>query len=233
MTGNPDLWDPRRGLGVVFDELVILLRRSYAAIAELHEPNRTMLVGHSLSFFTRVFEEKHHVPAATVHLAPSVFRSAFGQPALPSGRDISGWPRWAKRALWWAVDRFAVDPLIAPGLNAWRGELELPPVSRVLKSWLHSPQRVIGLFPEWFGEPQPDWPRQIRLTGFVLSDEKCAPEGAGSGLPAHLEQFLASGDAPIVFTPGHGESTCLRFLSRCDRWDRGHRTPRVAGDALS
>ena len=86
---------------------------------------------------------------------------------------------------------------IAPALNAYRAELGLAPVSRIFRSWIHSPQRVIGLFPEWFFPPQPDWPAQIRLTGFPLFDE------AGlHPLDPGLDAFLAAGDPPIAFTPG-------------------------------
>ena len=49
-------------------------------------------------------------------------------------------PRWLKRTFWWAIDRFLIDPLIVPKLNAFRQELDLPPVSRVFRHWLHSPQ---------------------------------------------------------------------------------------------
>ena len=207
-TSNPDLWSPRRGLAVVLELLSAQLRRGYELIESVYEPNETILVGHPLSFFTRVFEETHRTPAATVHLAPSIFRSDFRQPVLPTGSDISWWPRWAKRMLWWGVDRLAVDPLILPQLNAWRAELRLAPVSRVFNAWVHSPQRVVGLFPDWFGEPQPDWPSQLRLAGFVLSDEGCAPVRED----ARIEQFVAAGDPPVVFTPGSANRHAEAFF---------------------
>jgi rhamnosyltransferase subunit B len=202
ITRKPDLWHPRRGAGVVFNEIATHMRRAYRAVEQVYEPGQSMLVGHSLSFFTRVFEEVHQVPAATVHLAPSAFRSDFNQPVLPVGIDISRWPRFAKRSFWWAVDRFAIDPLIAPALNQLRAELRLPPVARVFKSWLHSPQRVLGLFPDWFAEPQAGWPPQLRLTGFVLSDEPGAapPPTLGEG-------------RPIVFTPGSANRHAAKFFA--------------------
>jgi rhamnosyltransferase subunit B len=211
-TRNPDLWDPRRGPAVVFGAITKYLRRAYAALDQVYEPGESMLVGHVLSFFARVFEETHPVPAATLDLSPSVLRSDFAQPAMPSGQNLSAWPVWAKRSIWWLIDRFAIDPHIAPALNVWRAEFNLPPVSRVLKSWLHSPQCVIGLFPEWFGEPQPDWPAQFRQTGFVLSDESCAPSGNAAAHDAQLEPFLAAGDPPVVFTPGSANEHAAAFF---------------------
>src|SRR5215471_12622672 len=210
-TRNPDLWAARRGRAVVFGEVVKYMRRGYAAIERHYTPGGTLLVGHSLSFFARVFEETHAVAAATVHLAPTVLRSDFEQPILPTGQNISNWPRWMKRALWWGADRFAVDRLLAPQLNAWRGELGLPPVSRVFKSWVNSPQRVLALFPPWFAEPQPDWPPQLRLTGFVLSDDTCAPP-ADSGDTGHLNRFLGDGAPPVVFAPGSANRYATAFF---------------------
>ena len=168
---HADIWHPRRGLQLVLNSVGAKLRLGYERLTELHQPGRTVLVGHSLSFFTRVFEEVHHVPAATIHLAPSIFRSDYAQPAYRPGLDGSNWPRWIKRSLWWSIDRFMIDPNIVPAINEWRRELGLPPVTRVFRDWIHSPQRVIGLFPDWFGLAQPDWPSALRLTGFPLYDD--------------------------------------------------------------
>ena len=41
-----------------------------------------------------------------------------------------------------------------------------------MDQWWHSPQCVLGLWPEWFGPIVPDWPGQTRLCGFPLYDEK-------------------------------------------------------------
>ena len=49
-----------------------------------------------------------------------------------------------KRSIFSLVNRWFMDPLIAPALNQQRRRLGLPPVSRVFNAWLHSPrgQRV-------------------------------------------------------------------------------------------
>jgi UDP:flavonoid glycosyltransferase YjiC (YdhE family) len=206
-TRHPDLWDPRRGLAVVAASITEVTRRVYDEIGRWYEPGRTVLVGHSMAIPTRVFEEVHRAPAATIHLAPSVFRSDYRQPVIAPGIDLTLLPRWMKRGLWRILDKKMLDPLLVPPLNAWRAELGLPPVSRIFKDWLHSPQRVIGLFPDWFGDPQPDWPAQTVLTGFPLYDEADRHEA-----DPVLEDFLASGSPPIVFTPGTAKRQAAEFF---------------------
>jgi UDP:flavonoid glycosyltransferase YjiC (YdhE family) len=100
-----------------------------------------------------------------------------------------------------------IDPLIVPKLNAFRQELRLPPVTRVFRHWLHSPQRVIGLFPDWFAPPQPDWPPALRLTGFPQYDESDQQQ-----LSPSLLEFLDRGSAPIVFTPGSANQNAAAFF---------------------
>ena len=207
LAAHPDLWHPRRGLKLILSLSGEALKSDYERLADRVRPGQSMLVGHPLSFAARVYEDAHHVPAATVHLAPSIFRSDYRQPAFTPGHDLARAPRWLKRFLWWFIDRAGIDPSIAPPLNRLRRELGLPRVSRVFASWLHSPQRCIGLFPDWFGPPQPDWPGQLRLTGFPLYDESDQ-----QGTSPALEAFLAAGDAPILFTPGSANKTAGSFF---------------------
>jgi len=203
---HPDLWNSFRGLKLVLGTVASYLRLGYARVAEVYEPG-TVLVGHALSFATRLFEDKHGVPAATLHLAPSIFRSDFEQPAVAPERDLTRAPRWIKRSFWWLVDRFLIDPLVVPQLNAFRRELGLPSVSRVFRHWVHSPQRVIGLFPDWFAPPQPDWPQALHLTGFPLYDESDQQQ-----LSPALVEFLDAGSPPIVFTPGSANQNAASFF---------------------
>jgi rhamnosyltransferase subunit B len=82
-------------------------------------------------------------------------------------------------------------------MNRLRSELGLPPVKHIIGRWMHSPQGVLGLFPDWFAPPQTDWPLKVTLTGFPLFDE-----AEFRNLDPELEDFLAKGPAPVVFTPG-------------------------------
>jgi rhamnosyltransferase subunit B len=206
-TKDPDLWHPRRGLRVVLRLATSRLEFAYERLKEVYEPGRTVLVGHGLSFVTRVLEEKENVPAATMHLAPSIFRSDFEPPAYAPGRTATRAPRWVKRAMWWFADRLFIDPNISGPLNRFRSKLGLPPVRRPFQHWIHSPRRVVGLFPEWFAPPQPDWPASLRLTGFPQYDESDQ-----QGLSPQLQEFLDAGSAPIVFTPGSANRQAATFF---------------------
>lgn len=204
-TNDPDLWHPRRGVGVVMKLVKKHMRQQYERIGEVFEPGRSILVGHTLAFGTRVFEDKHECAGATAHIAPSCFRSLFEMPAADPRFDLSRLPRFAKRAFWWLLDRVFVDRHIEPALNDWRRELGLSPVHRILKEWVHSPNAVIALFPEWFRPPSVDWPKPLFMTDFPLFDE-----AGHHALDDELETFLRDGDAPIAFTPGsamqHGKA---------------------------
>lgn len=216
---NPDLWHPSKGFKVVTGTILKLLRPLYEEIAARYEPGETIVVGSILAFGARIANETLGVPMASAHLQPSVIRSAHLPPIFPGLAMQPWWPMGLKRGLYWLLDRAAIDPLLAPGLNEFRAELGLPPIRRVFDTWLHSPQLTIGLFPNWFAPPQPDWPRNTVLTGFPLFDER-----GGHVEPPGLSEFLAAGDPPIVFTPGsanlHGRGFFAESVEVCRRMNR-------------
>ena len=207
MTRDPRLFDPRRGLSHVMGIMGEAARAVYAALERLHAPGSTTVVGHTIAWGTRLFEERHGVPALTVHLAPTGLRTVHEIVVVPA-RSLTGWPLWVRRLLMWGVDRFMVDRHAAPGLNAVRRELGLPPVPRPIRSWLNSPQGVVGLFPPWFGSPQPDWPAGVQLAGFPLPEE----EGDRGPDPA-LERFLEDGPPPVVATFGSANTSARALFA--------------------
>jgi UDP:flavonoid glycosyltransferase YjiC (YdhE family) len=197
MALRPELWHPSKGLKLVLEGTVQGIRPVYEHIARRHVPGETVVVSSTLGLGARIAQDKLGIPTATVQLQPSILRSVHESPRLP-GSPLRSWqPAWFQTALWWAADRFFIDPGIAPGVNAFRAEVGLPPVKRIMKEWWNSPDLVLCLFPEWFAPPQPDWPPQTRLTNFPLYDEKGLEP-----LPAPLVEFLDAGEKPVAFTPG-------------------------------
>jgi rhamnosyltransferase subunit B len=196
-TLDPDLWHPRRGFETVLKMIKPSLESGYEQLEEYYVPGQTMVVGHPLAFHTRLFEDKTGCPAASTHLTPSSIRTSYQVPALPPGVDIAGFPRWLKDPFWWLVDRFGVDPLIVPEINRLRAQHGLAPVHRIFKDWINSPRLVIGLFPEWFGPRQPDWPASFKHASFPLWDDPDSDH-----LDPELVAFLDAGTPPVVISPG-------------------------------
>ncbi|MBW8870422.1 MAG: glycosyltransferase, partial [Acidobacteriales bacterium] len=79
-----------------------------------------------------------------------------------------------------------------------RKELGLPRGENPLFDAKHSPYLVLALFSRVLGVEQKDWPPNTLITGFAFYDA----DSGNAKLPPHLEQFVTSGEAPLVFTLG-------------------------------
>ena len=62
------------------------------------------------------------------------------------------------------------------------------------------------MFPSWFAAPQPDWPRGVRQFGFPIASNS-------RPLSDCLENFLASGEPPVVWTHGSANLDIEDFQS--------------------
>jgi UDP:flavonoid glycosyltransferase YjiC (YdhE family) len=79
-----------------------------------------------------------------------------------------------------------------------RRELGLPKGKNPIFDAKHSPYLVLALFSRVLGVEQKDWPENTLITGFCFYDA----DAGNAALPEQLENFLAAGDAPVVFTLG-------------------------------
>ena len=165
------IWDPLRGTPVILELFVRpllepvyrVIERALAADAAAGEA--TVVVASSLAFGARVAQERLGVALVTAHLSPLLFRSLDDAPRVP-GIFVHRGPHWFRRLQWALADRLLIDPIIGRWLNPFRASLGLPPARGLLRDWIHSPLRTLGLFPDWFAARQPQWPPQVRLTGF-------------------------------------------------------------------
>lgn len=205
---QPEIWHPRRGFAVIWRQLMELTPRILATLEDQIVFGQTLLIGSTLSLATRLAQERHGLPAVTVHLSPNCFLSAHEFP-ITSTRPLPRWmPLWIRRMLLVAIDRGMLDAICARPLNTLRAALGLPPVHSVMRRWLHSPDLTIGAFPAWFAAPQPDWPTSAVVTGFLrLRDH------AESPLPEAVQVFLHQGSPPLVFTAGTGMTQAQAFFA--------------------
>ncbi|HVS39576.1 MAG TPA: nucleotide disphospho-sugar-binding domain-containing protein [Gemmataceae bacterium] len=174
--------------------IVPMLRPVYEAIRRRAVPGRTVVLAHHQALGARIAHDHFGTPLITIHLSPIGLRSANHPPLQPPLRFPSWTPPWFVRAVYWMLDVLVIDRVLGKAVNGLRRDLGLPPVRRLCGAWKDSPQGAIGLFPDWFGPPQPDWPPHTRVTGFPLFD------GGDQGpLDPALHQFL-DGPRPVVLT---------------------------------
>ncbi|MFI4874972.1 MAG: glycosyltransferase [Blastopirellula sp. JB062] len=217
-----DLFHPLRGFGTIARNIILpWQRRHYDLVVDeiSNDGPDFLLVGSALAQGLQMAHEKFGVPFATIHLQPSVLWSDIQPPRLtrrmPAG---SAMPRWWNAGLFRLAEKIMVDSVLKRPTNQFRRELGLRPIARSTQLW-HSPQKIIGMFPDWYAPPQPDWPKQTVLTGFPLWDES----ELGS-LDAEVSAFLDAGDPPIVFTPGsamlNGQSFFAEASAACQTLGR-------------
>ena len=205
-TSDPDLWHPRRAARVVGRFAGPMIEPLYRVLASRHTPD-TVVVAPGLAFGARLAQERLGVRLVTVHLQPVVFWSDHVTPAMAGLCLPARSPRFVKHGLRWLMDR-ELNIAFGRPLGAARRDLGLRPLDVPLLTWWNSPHRVLALFPEVFGPPQPDWPAQVRLTNFPLFDESDTFEPTDS-----MSGWLSDGGPPLVFTPGSANRHAHRFFA--------------------
>lgn len=203
---DPDFWHPLKAGLVAARWGAPLIGRQYQLIAEAaHDPDAVLVASPGV-LAARLVEEKLGKRAASVILQPGLIPSIAAPPIMAGGLTL---PRWVPRPLgrlYWRGVNSAGDLLVGRELNRVRASLGLKPV-RQLFEWWSSPQLILGMFPDWYGPPQVDWPPQMKLTGFPMYDGRPDAE-----LSADLAEFCRDGDPPIVFTFGTGMMHAARLF---------------------
>lgn len=202
---DPDLWHPTRGFHVIAQRMLLPnVEPLYEFIAQ-HDPADTVIFAAGTCLGARIAQEHLGFRLVTHHLSPALLWSKHRPPAL----GVID-PKYMPGPLMTAFHRLTVaiaDRALAPPVNAFRRRLGLAPVRNLLFEWNNSPDRVLGLFPDWYGPIQPDWPKQTRLTGFPRFDPPNHGH-QGEALPERQD-----GDrAPLIFTPGSANIQARRFF---------------------
>ncbi len=192
------MMDQRRGTERVMQFVASGLRDSYEdSLTAVRQAD--LVVTHPITFGSLLAAQKAGVPWVSSVLAPVSFFSAYDPPvAAPA-------PWLAKvGALGPAAVRMVIA-LAKAQTSAWvrpilrlRKEIGLAPDGHPLFEGQHSPRLVLALFSQFLAKRQPDWPPQAVITGFPFFDR----HHENPDLPADLQQFLADGPPPLVFSLG-------------------------------
>jgi rhamnosyltransferase subunit B len=183
------------------DFLFPALRQTYDDLFDAAtRPERAdLLVLGELNYAGPLLAETTGIPWASYVLAPLSFFSAFDPPVLPpyprlakADKAVPGFGRVVRR-----MARFVTRKWPEP-IYALRRELGLPRGANPIFEAKNSPHLVLALFSRVLGTEQKDWPQHTKITGFCYYDA----DGGNPALPPHLEEFLAAGQPPVVFTLG-------------------------------
>jgi UDP:flavonoid glycosyltransferase YjiC (YdhE family) len=194
------LFDVRRGPKELVCRIVMPhLRPAFEILLEASK-GANVLISHPLAMALPLVAEKLGIPRVATVLSPMLFVSPYDPPVIPE-------------ALW--LNRLRI---FGPGLyrflfnmakrmiKSWerplhdlRKELGLAPLrhSAMLEGH-YSPLLNLALFDPQLAAPQQDWPANTLVCGSPVFDGKPADNAELND----LEQFLADGEAPIVFALG-------------------------------
>lgn len=193
------LWHPVDGLGVMWRYLLRpALQPTYDALAQLYRNAEWRVLATPLAMGARVANEALNLPLISVYTAATLLRSVHNPMTLARWRVPACTPLRLRSWVWRQLDRYKLEPLVRPALDALRARAGLSPLTTsVFGHWMHSPAAGVALFPAWFAPRPADWPAQVVHAGFPLYDD-----GDACALPADVDGFLKAGTAPVVFMPG-------------------------------
>lgn len=206
---EPDLWHPIRGFRPILAYAQEMAEHTLEWLgAGGDRAGRRVVVASPLAWGARLAQDLYGLPTATLHVMPFLIESRYAPPRLP-GLPL---PRFMPAAWRAAVNRgaddVAIGPFILPALNALRARHGLAGIRR-LRHWWNSPTRLLLMFPDWYAEPQADWPAQAVQLGFPMADRF----GDTPDLPTELAAFLAEGPPPLVFSYGSAMRQSQAFFA--------------------
>ncbi|MBS0339471.1 MAG: glycosyltransferase family 1 protein [Proteobacteria bacterium] len=211
LINNPDIWDSKKAFAALWRGTLGNLRQIPEFIQSLPAEEPCLLLSHPFGLPAAALARavRQDMPIVGAYVAPANMRTVHNPlvigPFLVPRWLPTSWRRW----VWKRVDARFVDPFACFDLNAERRLKGLRPIARVIEHMHTVADLSLTLFPTWFAKDQPDWPQPRCGADFPLYEPHPNQE-----LPVELEQFLAGGDAPIVFTPGTGHRHARGYFAQ-------------------
>ena len=195
---NPLIWHPFKAFDYIVSEAIRPGIEPLWQILEEFDPGKTILVSTVLCFAARMAQEKFGFPLVTAVLQPSLFTSAIDPPALHPSLRLHKWmPLGLRKGIVELAHKALMDRNFLPWFNEVREQKGLHSVTRVMQSWIYSPDKVLCLFPEWFAPVQADWPPNTVTSDFASWDR-----GVEDDHFAEAREFIDGSDKTVLFTPG-------------------------------
>jgi rhamnosyltransferase subunit B len=178
------------------DNFLPKIRESYENLLAA-ATDADLLVTQMLAYAGPLVAEKTSLPWVSTVLAPLSFFSYEDSPVLASRLNAVRESVPRLNALINRVARSTTQSWNEP-VYRLRRELGLRRGAEPIYEGQHSPACVLALFSSVLAPAQSDWPRQTTITGFPFLEETASH----AEVPPALDEFLAAGPAPVVFTLG-------------------------------
>ena len=206
LLANPDFWKSSKNFELLLREHIIPnISVVHDHLVELGRGKEVAIVANTTAIGARIAAESLGVPMATVYFAPFGLRSCRETPRY---NRIDFMPRWGGPVLRAQIYRFfdkLFNKALAPPINEFRLTVGLSPIESVY-DWWHAPELIVGLWPEWYGAKQSDWPPQTETSGFPNFD-------VPSDRDVQQTMDWVDQNRPIAFTSGTGMLHGQRFFS--------------------
>ena len=194
-----ELMNSRKGSEKILREIIMPSLRPMFDDLMSAVDGADMLISGEIAYAVRSVVEKTGIKWVSTSLQPGVFFSAY-DPFLPPTVEWLEHLRFLgptfHRGLF-GVLRWTISDWYAP-YREFRRSLELSEDHDPLFKGKFSDLLHLAMFSKVLGSPQPDWPESTVQTGF------CFYDGGNDiqQMPQGLQDFLDSGEPPIVFTLG-------------------------------
>ena len=124
------------------------------------------------------------------------------------GFKLGSWvPLFARELFMKMIDEWVLDKVVKNDINELRKDIGLAPIKNIMSKWMHSPDKVLLAFPNWYTRAQTDWPENHEFTGFPVFFS--SPD---KSLSKQTLSFLKGGEPPIVVTAGSANAHSNQFF---------------------
>jgi UDP:flavonoid glycosyltransferase YjiC (YdhE family) len=191
--------DGRRGSEKIMREMIFPnIRATYDDLANACDGADMMITG-ELVYGARSLQEKTGITWVTTCLSPMTMFSAHDPGVFPDAEFMEYLRPMPVvfHELFYKVMRTIAASWMEPYKEFRRG-LGLDPSHDPMFSGKFGDELHLVMFSRALAEPQPDWPIQAVQTGFCIYDG----QDDDGKMPDALNDFLDSGEPPIVFTLG-------------------------------
>ncbi len=157
-----------------------------------------LFISHPAAFSAPLVAEKLKLPWLSVALAPATLFSACDPPVLPSLPWLAQVPRFNgfPHSLIFRAFKTATRGWMKP-IDELRERVGLPANAKhPFFEGMFSPFGTLALFSNILAAPQPDWPPNTTVTGFLFYRSSVPNKNA------EVDAFLEKGAPPVIFTLG-------------------------------